>query len=134
MAAIDIPPSLEADEERRWEEALANPDYMMYAHLWNILTMKGQRDRVLYNALVDPYDSEENVTRAEETFEKIKVPFYTGAGAYAYTYKLHWQGAQHWFQNVQGVPEETAVHGAGSSRTAVPRSSTMRSCAGTTIG
>ncbi len=36
----------------------------------------------------------------EATFKKIKIPFYTGSGAYAYTYKLHWLGAQNYFQNV----------------------------------
>jgi len=40
------------------------------------------------------------VERAEEIFKKIRIPFYTGSGAYAYTYKLHWLGAQHYFQNV----------------------------------
>jgi putative CocE/NonD family hydrolase len=106
-----IPPVLGPEDERRWEEAIENPDYMMYAHLWNILTMKGQRDWVLYDALVNPYDREENVALAEEVFRKITVPFYTGAGAYAYTYKLHWQGAQHWFENVQGVPKKLLFTG-----------------------
>ena len=103
---MDRPPTLSPEEETKWEWAINHPDYMMYANLWNILTMKGQRDPVLYRALVDPYDKEENVTRAEETFAKIKVPFYTGAGGYAYTYKLHLQGAQHWFQNVHDVPKK----------------------------
>ncbi len=104
--AMDRPPTLNPEEESKWEWAINHPDYMMYANLWNILTMKGQRDPVLYRALVDPYDKEESVTRAEETFAKIKVPFYTGAGAYAYTYKLHLQGAQHWFQNIHDVPKK----------------------------
>jgi predicted acyl esterase len=95
-----IPPALPPEIERLWEKALKNPDYMMYAHLWNILTQKGQRDPIIFYSLVFPYDTEENVRQSEETFKKIKIPFYTGAGAYAYTYKMHWQGAQHWFQNV----------------------------------
>ena len=36
-----------------------------------------------------------------KNFQKIKIPFYTGSGAYAYTYKLHWLGAQNYFQNVK---------------------------------
>jgi predicted acyl esterase len=95
-----IPSALPPEMEHRWEEALKNPDYMMYAHLWNILTQKGQRDAGVFYTLMFPYDTEENVKQTEEIFEKIKVPFYTGSGAYAYTYKMHWQGAQHWFQNV----------------------------------
>jgi len=95
-----IPPALPPELEQLWEKALKNPDYMIYAHLWNILTQKGQRDAMIFYLLIFPYDKEENTTQAEEMFKKIKIPFYTGAGAYAYTYKMHWQGAQHWFQNV----------------------------------
>ena len=95
-----IPPALPPQIEHLWEKAMKNPDYVMYAHLWNILTQKGQRDARMFYALVSPYDTEENTKQTEEIFKKLKIPFYTGAGAYAYTYKLHWQGAQHWFQNV----------------------------------
>jgi predicted acyl esterase len=95
------PAALPTEIEHLWEKALGNPDYVMYAHLWNILTQKGQRDPLLFHNLVFPYDIEENVKQSEEMFERIKIPFYTGSGAYAYTYKIHWQGAQHWFQNVK---------------------------------
>jgi predicted acyl esterase len=94
----DLPPELES----LWEKAMKNPDYMMYAHLYNILTQKGQRDAMMFYPLVFPFDTEENTIQTEEMFKKIKIPFYTGAGAYAYTYKMHWQGAQHWFLNVDG--------------------------------
>jgi predicted acyl esterase len=104
------PPALPPEIEQLWEKALKNPDYMMYAHLWNILTQKGQKDPIIFNSLVFPYDTEENVRKSEEMFRKIKIPFYTGAGAYAYTYKMHWQGAQHWFQNVD-VPKKLIFTG-----------------------
>src|SRR5438445_6894507 len=32
---------------------------------------------------------------AQRQFDAIGIPFYTGSGAYAYSYKLHWLGAQH---------------------------------------
>ena len=51
---------------------------------------------------------------------KIKVPFYTGSGAYAYTYKLHWLGAQHYFQNIK-QPLQAAIYRAGPSRTSLQR-------------
>jgi putative CocE/NonD family hydrolase len=54
----------------------------------------------MYHAMTHPWEADGVVEQAEETFEKIKVPFYTGSGAYAYTYKLHWLGAQHFFRNV----------------------------------
>ena len=50
--------------------------------------------------MTHPWEPDGTVARAEEIFGKIKIPFYTGSGAYAYTYKLHWLGAQHYFQNV----------------------------------
>lgn len=97
-----VPATLPPELEALWEKAMKNPDYMMYAHLYNLLTQKGQRDAMMFYPLVFPFDTEESTTQAEEMFKKIKIPFYTGAGAYAYTYKMHWQGAQHWFQNVDG--------------------------------
>lgn len=53
----------------------------------------------MYGAL---YAVEEagTVERSEETFKDIKVLFYTGSGSGAHTYKLHWFGAQHYFQNI----------------------------------
>jgi hypothetical protein len=80
-----IPPTLPPEIERLWEKALKNPDYMMYAHLWNILTQKGQRDPTIFYSLVFPYDTEENV-RQSEMFKKID--FLYRRGAYAYTYKI----------------------------------------------
>jgi len=91
-----LPPELEA----LWEEAMANPDYQMYANLWNILTQKGERTGLMFHTLVNPYEDEETLRQSEEKFRQIKVPFYTGSGAYAYSYKMHWQGAQHYFQNI----------------------------------
>jgi hypothetical protein len=44
-------------------------------------------------------------------FEKIKIPFYTGSGHYAYSYGLHWQGMQHWFKNVKDVPKKMIING-----------------------
>ncbi|MEK9280930.1 MULTISPECIES: CocE/NonD family hydrolase [unclassified Bradyrhizobium] len=94
-----IPQVLPEPHETWWKEAMANPDYKMYANLYNILTQKGQRSGLMYQVMVDPYEDEATLTKAEEKFKKIQIPFYTGSGAYAYTYKMHWQGAQHYFQN-----------------------------------
>src|SRR6266508_2867912 len=51
-------------------------------------------------SMIAPWETEDAIERGEARFRKIKIPFYTGSGAYAYTYKLHWLGAQHYFQNV----------------------------------
>jgi uncharacterized protein len=99
----DVPGELPADEEKLFLAAMANPDFKMYANLYNILTQKGQRTLIMYRSMVAPWEPDGTVEAAEETFKKIKIPFYTGSGAYAYTYKLHWLGAQHYFQNVKGA-------------------------------
>jgi predicted acyl esterase len=96
----DPPGALPPEQERLWRAAMSNPDYKQYINLYNILTQKGQRTFVMYHMLTHPWEPEGTVERTEATFRKIKIPFYTGSGAYAYTYKLHWLGAQHYFQNV----------------------------------
>ena len=96
-----------------------NPDYKMYGHLYNVLTQKGQHTPSFFQTLLNPFDTEEAVKRAEANFDKIKVPAYTGAGWYAYSYKLHLQGCQNWYCWDKGT-EETAVHRARPSGTPLP--------------
>jgi len=105
------PEHLPEEEERMWTWAINNPDYKMYAHLWGVLTQKGQRNGGLYNTLVNPYEDPNAPVEAEDLFRRIKIPFYTGSGHYAYNYKLHWQGMQHWYQGVQGVPKKMIING-----------------------
>ena len=94
------PGALPPDKEALWQQAMSNPDYKMYPHLYNVLTQKGQHMPPYFQLLIDPYDSEANVAEAEASFEKIKIPAYTGAGWYAYTYKTHLNGAQTYFENI----------------------------------
>jgi uncharacterized protein len=98
-----VPGELPAEEEKLFRAAMANPDFKMYANLYNILTQKGQRTFIMYRSMIAPWEPDGTVEAAEQTFKKIKIPYYTGSGAYAYTYKLHWLGAQHYFQNVKGA-------------------------------
>ena len=95
------PEELPPDIERKWEEAMKNPDYKMYPHLYNVLTMKGQHLPPYFHVLIDPYDKEETVEKSEKEFEKIKVPTYTGSGWYGYTYKTHLQGCQTWYREIK---------------------------------
>jgi putative CocE/NonD family hydrolase len=97
----DRPGELSAEEEALWRKAMSNADFKQYVNLYNILTQKGQRTFVMYLMMTRPWEADGTVERAEEIFRKIKIPFYTGSGAYAYTYKLHWLGAQHYFENVK---------------------------------
>src|SRR5262245_749145 len=54
----------------------------------------------MFLSMIAPWETEDAIERAEARFRKIKIPFYTGSGAYAYTYKLHWLGAQNYFRNI----------------------------------
>ena len=40
---------------------MANPDYMMYVNLYNILTLKGQRDPAVFYTLVFPFEAPDAV-------------------------------------------------------------------------
>lgn len=93
------PEALPEEDEALWKAAMANRDFKMYANLFNILTQKGQRTLIMYLAMTRPWEADGTLERADAFFKRIKTPFYTGSGAYAYTYKLHWLGAQHYFQN-----------------------------------
>lgn len=103
---VPLPPEIEG----LWEEAMDNPDYQIYSPLYNILTMKGQHVPGIFNVLINPYDTEDIVKTTEENFRKIKVPAYTGAGWYAYTYKTHLQGSQHWYWGID-VPKKLMFPG-----------------------
>jgi hypothetical protein len=76
-----------------------------------VLTQKGQRNHGMCGYLVNPYEHPDAVAEAEAMFEDIKIPFYTGSGQYAYSYKLPWQGMQHWFKNVKGAPKKVTING-----------------------
>jgi len=105
------PGALPPEENKKWEEATGNPDYMMYPNIFNVLVEKGQTMPLVYETLLNPYDADGIVAKTEEQFKKIKIPFYTGTGWYAYSYKLHLQGSQQWFQNVHGVPKKLLLTG-----------------------
>jgi uncharacterized protein len=94
------PGALPPEKEALWEEAMRNPDYRMYPHIYNVLTQKGQHMPPYFELLIDPYDKEEVVASAEKALATISVPAYTGCGWYAYTYKTHLNGAQNYFEQI----------------------------------
>src|SRR6476660_9335626 len=112
------PGALPPDKEALWQEALRNPDYRMYPHIYNVLTQKGQHMPPYFQLLIDPYDNEATVKEAEESFPKIKIPTYTGSGWYAYTYKTHLDGAQNYFERIAAGRRLAA---AGNAMDQVPR-------------
>ena len=97
---IGVPPELPPPVEAAWQTAMQNPDYMMYVNLYNILTMRGQRDAGMFYPLLFPFERPGTIEKTKENFKKITIPFVTGAFEGAYTYKMHWQGAQHFFYGV----------------------------------
>ena len=94
------PGPLPPEKEVLWEEAMRNPDYRMYPHLYNVLTQKGQHMPPYFDLLIEPYDKEEIVESAEKALSNITIPAYTGCGWYAYTYKTHLNGAQNYFEKI----------------------------------
>src|SRR5262249_2472059 len=98
--ARGVPEPLLPEQEELWKAAMANPDFKMYQNLFNILTQKGQRTFIMFLSMIAPWETEDAIETAEARFRKIKIPVYTGSGAYAYTYKLHWLGAQNYFRNI----------------------------------
>jgi len=87
---------LTPEEEAHWKEAYNNPDYRMYPHIFNVLERKGKLAQGFFNDIINPYEPE-NYEEIEKEMQKINIPFYTGAGYYAYTYKMHLFNAfRHW--------------------------------------
>ncbi len=97
---IGTPPELPPPVEAAWEAAMQDPDYMMYVNLYNILTLRGQRDAGMFYPLLFPFERPGTIEQTEEMLKKIKIPFVTGAFEGAYTYKMHWQGAQNFFYGI----------------------------------
>ena len=97
---VGTPPQLPTELEAAWQAAMKNPDYMMYVNLYNILTLKGEGNPAVFYDLVFPFEGANVIAETEARFKKIKVPFYTGAFEGSYTYKMHWQGSQHYFESV----------------------------------
>jgi predicted acyl esterase len=104
------PGALPPDKEKLWREAMNNPDYRVYPHIYNVVAQKGQHMPPYFDLLIDPFDDEEAVRKSEADFAKVKVPTYTGSGWYAYTYKTHLNGAQNWFRELD-VPKKLMLAG-----------------------
>jgi uncharacterized protein len=106
----DIPPALPSPLEQLWEAAMQNPDYKMYNHLYNVLTQKGQLSPMIFFKMLNPYDADNAAEKGDAMMQRIQVPAYTGSGWYAYTYKAHLQGSQHWYAGIK-VPKKLIFTG-----------------------
>ncbi|WP_299954257.1 CocE/NonD family hydrolase [uncultured Modestobacter sp.] len=94
------PGELTPEREAFWREAMANPDYRIHPHLFNVLSMKGQHMPAYFSTLIDPFEAEGVLERSEASLADIDIPVYTGSGWYAYTYKTHLQGAQSYWRHI----------------------------------
>ncbi|HJX03992.1 MAG TPA: CocE/NonD family hydrolase C-terminal non-catalytic domain-containing protein, partial [Dehalococcoidia bacterium] len=104
------PGKLPPDTEKLWQEAMENPDYRMYGNIYNLLTQKGQQCAMLFGKLIYPFDRADAVQKGDAFIKKIRVPAYTGAGWYAYTYKGHIQGCQSWYAGID-IPKKLLLTG-----------------------
>ena len=71
------PGALPPEREKLWREAMNNPDYRMYPHVYNVIAQKGQHMPPYYNVLVDPFDSEAAVQE-----ERSRIRRHQGADLY----------------------------------------------------
>jgi predicted acyl esterase len=94
------PGTLPPEKEKLWQDAMNNPDYRIYPHIYNVVAQKGQHMPPYFDLLLNPYDNEDAVRQSEQDFAKVNIPTYTGSGWYAYTYKTHLNGAQNWFREI----------------------------------
>jgi hypothetical protein len=104
------PGALPPEREKMWQEAMNNPDYKIYPHVYNLIAQKGQHMPPFFNVLIDPFDNEAAVKKSEAEFDAIKVPTYTGSGWYGYTYKTHLNGCQNWYRNIK-APKKLMLAG-----------------------
>jgi len=104
------PATLPPAKEKLWREAMSNPDYKMYPHIYNVVAQKGQHLPPYFDVLVDPFDNDEAVATSEAEFANITVPTYTGSGWYGYTYKTHLNGAQTYFDKI-AAPKKLMLGG-----------------------
>lgn len=105
------PGELSGERAERLSAALENPDYQMYPHLYNVLTMRGQLMGPLFETLIEPFEPEGEVERSEGEIEQIEVPVYTGSGWYGYTYKTHLGGAQSYWRLLGRAPKKLLFAG-----------------------
>lgn len=104
------PGPLSPEKEKLWQEAMNNPDYRIYPHIFNVVAQKRQHMPPYFDILINPFDDEEAVRKSEAEFSKVKVPTYTGSGWYAYTYKTHLNGAQNWYRELE-TPKKMLLAG-----------------------
>lgn len=110
-AAIQAPGELPPELDAAWKAAMNNPDYQMYRNLYNILTMKGQLQPMMFYTMLNPYDTDDAYEIGVKKASNIKIPVYLGSGQYAIDYHFHWQGAQDWYKEIQGGPKKLMLTG-----------------------
>jgi predicted acyl esterase len=91
---VGQPKPLPPEQETLWKEAMNNPDYQMYAQIFNLVDMKGQVHPRGFHFLIDPFAPEDQEKEVDESIKKIAIPVYVGSGWYAFTYKFHLRGAE----------------------------------------
>ena len=108
------PPELPEPMNTLWEAAMKNPDYQMYKNIYNLLCQKGQNNPLglMFPTLLHPYDNPEMWEPiAAMRKNGIKIPVYLGSGQYAIDYHFHWQGAQNYFYELEGIPKKLMLTG-----------------------
>ena len=115
------PGELPPEKEALWREAMEDPDYRMYPHVHNVVSMKGQHMPAWFEMLIDPFEQPGTVERSEEEFEPNPDPDLHGIGLV----RLHVQDAPPGRADLLAAParrrQEAAVPRPRAPRAAVPR-------------
>jgi len=124
------PKPLAPEREKLWQEAIANPDFKMYPHVYNVLALKGQHFPAYFDILIDPYDKEAAVEKSEAEFSKITVPARAGTATPTRpTSTAHRTGFATSRRRTRSFSSLALPISTGRSRR-----STMKCCVGTTNG
>ena len=128
------PGELPPEKEALWREAMDDPDYRMYPHVHNVVSMKGQHMPAWFEMLIDPFEQPGHgrAQRGGVRADPRSRPTRDRAGTATRT------------RRTSRAPRRTGGTCAASTRSccsSAPRTSsgrstgcTTRSCAGTTTG
>jgi hypothetical protein len=114
---ISTPPELPPPVEEAWQAAMKNPDYMMYVNLTTSSPSGAAGPGMFYPLF--PSSALGPSGRPRSCSERSD-PLRDRGVRGAYTYKMHWQGAQHFFCGID-VPHKHLFVTSGSRRAALPR-------------
>ena len=124
--------ALPPEREKLWQEAIANPDFKMYPHVYNVLALKGHISRPISTSSSIPTTRKRRSAEARPSSQDHHPDLYRLG-----LVRLHVQDASQ--RRAELVPQHQGARRSCCSPVPLisigrSRRSTMRCCAGTTTG